>query len=423
MSMDNVSFDTILHGGLVLDPATGRNGMFDIGVTGGRVAAIESDLSKAQASEKIDVSGKLVTAGMIDTHAHIYQHVTGKFGLEPDLVGVRSAVTTLVDQGGPSCMTIGGFKNFLAKKSDSRMLCYMSCYLVGGLEGHLYPELHSPSAMNIDHSVRVARENRAMVRGIKGHAEIGGASRWGLEVLKMAKEIARQAELPLYIHLGQMWPSVEEGDVPSADELIRALVPLMDPGDVLSHPFTRHPGGFVSMDTGEVHPIVFEALARGVLVDVGHGSHFSFEMAKRVLDAGVRPFTLGADLHGYNVSVPGEGLSDADRSASPFAGSAPFNLTVAMSELLALGLTLDETVATVTSNPAKLLKMEDEIGSLQVGRVADISVVEILNGRFKLSDNSGVDVVTDKLVFPRFCLREGRKIEADSPLIPPPFYA
>jgi dihydroorotase len=421
--MDNVSFDTILHGGLVLDPATGRNGMFDIGVTGGRVAAIEPDLSKAQASEKIDVAGKLVTAGMIDTHAHVYQHVTGRFGLEPDLVGVRSAVTTLVDQGGPSCMTIGGFKNFLAKKSDSRMLCYMSCYLVGGLEGHLYPDLHSPNAMNIDHSVRVARENRAMVRGIKGHAEIGGASRWGLEVLKMAKEIARQAELPLYIHLGQMWPSVEEGDVPSADELIRALVPLMDPGDVLSHPFTRHPGGFVSMETGEVHPIVFEALARGVLVDVGHGSHFSFEMAKRVLDAGVRPFTLGADLHGYNVQVPGEGVSEEERSANPFGGSAPFNLTVAMSELLALGLTLDETVATVTSNPAKLLKMEDEIGSLQVGRMADISVVEILNGRFKLSDNSGVDVVTDRLVSPRFCLREGRRIEADSPLIPPPFYA
>lgn len=423
MSMDNVSFDTILHGGLVLDPATGRNGLFDIGVTGGRVAAIEPDLSKAQASEKIDVSGKLVTAGMIDTHAHVYQHVTGRFGLEPDLVGVRSAVTTLVDQGGPSCMTIGGFKNFLAKKSDSRMLCYMSCYLVGGLEGHLYPDLHSPNAMNIDHSVRVARENRAMVRGIKGHAEIGGASRWGLEVLKMAKEIARQAELPLYIHLGQMWPSVEEGDVPSADELIRALVPLMDPGDVLSHPFTRHPGGFVSMETGEVHPIVFEALARGVLVDVGHGSHFSFEMAKRVLDAGVRPFTLGADLHGYNVQVPGEGVSEEERNANPFGGSAPFNLTVAMSELLALGLTLDETVATVTANPAKLLKMENEIGSLQVGRVADISVVEIMNGRFKLSDNSGVDVVTDKLVSPRFCLREGRRFDADSPLIPPPFYA
>ena len=221
MSMDNVSFDTILHGGLVLDPATGRNGMFDIGVTGGRVAAIKSDLSKAKASEKIDVSGKLVTAGMIDTHAHIYQHVTGKFGLEPDLVGVRSAVTTLVDQGGPSCMTIGGFKNFLAKKSDSRMLCYMSAISWADLKDILS---RTPFSQRNEHRSQRARgaRNRAMVRGIKGHAEIGGASRWGLEVLKMAKEIARQAELPLYIHLGQMWPSVEEGDVPSADELIRA---------------------------------------------------------------------------------------------------------------------------------------------------------------------------------------------------------
>ena len=423
MAQENVRFDTILHGGTVVDPATGRHGKFDIGVTDGRIAAVEPDLASGAASQKIDVSGKIVTAGLIDTHAHVYQHVTGKFGLNPDLVGVRSGVTTLVDQGGPSCMTLGGFKHFLANKADSRTLCYISCYLVGGMEGHLYPDLHGPSGINVDHTVRVARANRDIVRGIKGHAEIGGASRWGLDVLKLAKEIARQSELPLYIHLGQMWPSVEEGHVPDADELIRTLVPLMDPGDVLAHPFTRHPGGFVSMETGEVHPIVFEALARGVLVDVGHGSHFSFEMAKRVLDAGVRPFTLGADLHGYNVRIPAEGLDADERDANPFAGAAPFSLSIAMTELLALGLTLDEVIATVTMNPAKLLHMEDEIGSLTVGKVADVSVMELVSGRFKLSDNSGVDVVTDTLVTPRFCLREGRMFESDSPLIPPPFYA
>ena len=416
--MNTVSFpyDLVLTGGTVIDPATGLNGRYDVAITGGKIAAVVPDLSQVQAREKIDVSGKLVTAGMIDTHAHVYEHVTGKFGLNPDMVGVRSGVTTLIDQGGPSCMTIGGFRNYLVDTADSRLLCFISCYLVGGLEGHLYPDLYGPHGVNVEHTVRVAKENLDIVRGIKAHAEIGGQSRWGLEVIKTGREIARQTGLPLYIHLGQLWPSLEEGPVPDADELIRELVPYMEPGDVLAHPFTRHPGGFVSKES-DVHPIVFEAIARGVRVDVGHGSHFSFEVAKRVLDAGVRPFTLGADLHGYNVRAPSAAGADA-REDNPFFGIAPFSLTIAMSELLALGMTMEEVVATVTSNPAAMVRMEDEIGALKVGRDADVSVMEVLNGRFKLSDNSGVEVVTDKLIRPVFCLRDGVRHDSDSPLIP-----
>jgi dihydroorotase len=254
------------------------------------------------------------------------------------------------------------------------------------------------------------------VRGIKAHAEIGGQSRWGLDVIKTGRKIADQTGLPLYIHLGQLWPSLEEGPVPDADELIRELVPIMEPGDILAHPFTRHPGGFVSKE-GEVHPIVFEAIDRGVRVDVGHGSHFSFEVARRVLDAGVRPFTLGADLHGYNVRVPVAGM-DKVREESPFAGIAPFNLTIAMTELMTLGMPLAEIIATVTANPAVMVRMEDEIGALKVGREADVSVLEILNGRFKLSDNSGVEVITDRLIRPVFCLRGGVRHDSDSPFIP-----
>ncbi len=314
-------------------------------------------------------------------------------------------------------MTIGGFRNYLVNTADSRLLCFISCYLVGGLEGHLYPELYGPHGVNVEHTVRVAKENLDIVRGIKAHAEIGGQSRWGLEVIKTGREIARQTGLPLYIHLGQLWPSLEEGPVPDADELIRELVPFMEPGDILAHPFTRHPGGFVSKE-GDVHPIVFEAIARGVRVDVGHGSHFSFEVAKRVLDAGVRPFTLGADLHGYNVRIPSASADKSVREANPFFGIAPFSLTIAMTELLALGMPLPEIVATVTSNPAIMVRMQDQIGTLKAGREADVSVLEILNGRFKLSDNSGVEVVTDKLIRPVFCLRAGVRHDSDSPLIP-----
>jgi dihydroorotase len=410
-----MQFDTIIKGGHVIDPAANRDGLFDLGLRDGRIAAIEPNLSAHAGRDVRDVTGKIVLPGMIDTHGHVYQHVTGKFGLNADMVGVQSGVTTVVDQGGPSCMTLPGFRAFIAEPSKSRVLCFISAYLVGGLEGHYYPELYGPDQVNVAHTVRVARENPDLVRGIKAHAEIGGASRWGLDVIRLGKEIARGAGLPLYIHLGQLWPE-KEGTHIDPDELVRELVPLMDAGDVLAHPFTRHPGGFISTETGNVHPIVWAALERGVTVDVGHGSHFSFDMARQVIEAGIKPYTLGADMHGYNVKVASK---DEDRAKNPFFGVAPFNLTNAMSKLLYLGMDLGEVVATVTANPAKMLGLESEIGTLAVGREADISVIECLEGAFDLSDNSGVAVTAPRMIVPTFCLRAGEFFVASSPLVPP----
>ena len=409
--------DLLLKGGHVIDPATGVDGIADVAIQDGRILAVEPSIAADNAREVVDVGGKIVIAGMIDTHAHVYQHVLGKFGLNADMVGVQSGVTTLLDQGGPSCMTLGGFRNFIVAPAKTRILTFLSCYLVGGMEGHLYPELHGPGQMNVEHTVRVARENLDLVRGIKAHAEIGGASRWGLEVIKLASRIARDVGVPLYIHLGQLWPALEGSNV-DPDEVVREVVPLMQPGDVLAHPFTRHPGGFVSAETGEVHPVVWEAIERGLVFDVGHGSHFSFEMARRVLAAGIRPHTLGADLHGYNVRVPDASESEATRR-NPFFGVAPFSLTHAMTELLTLGLALSEIVPLVTSNPAKLVGMADSIGALKGGREADVSVLEVISGRFELRDNSGEMVVAPEMIVPVFALKGGAKYDAVSPLIPP----
>lgn len=409
--------DLLLRGGHVIDPATGRDETADVAIADGRILAVGRDLP-AVARETLEMSGRIVIPGMIDTHAHIYQHVTGKFGLNPDMVGVYSGVTTVVDQGGPSCMTIGGFRHFIAEPAHTRVLCFISAYLVGGLEGHLYPDLYGPGQLNVDHTVRAARENADLVRGVKAHAEIGGASRWGLDVIRIGKEIAREAGLPLYIHLGQLWPE-KDGVSLDPDEVVRALIPIMEPGDILAHPFTRHPGGFVSTETGMVHPVVWEALDRGVTVDVGHGSHFSFEMARKVMEAGIWPYTLGADMHGYNVRLP-NATDISTRKTNPFFGVAPFNLTNAMTKLLTLGMALPEVIATVTANPARMLRLEGQIGALRPGMTADISVLEIKKGNFELSDNSGVKVTASELIVPVMALRAGRRFDATSPLVPTP---
>ena len=122
-------------------------------------------------------------------------------------------------------------------------------------------------------------------------------------------------------------------------------------------------------------------------------------------------------MHGYNVRVP-DGDESSTRSRNPFFGVAPFNLTNAMSKLLALGMTLPEVAATVTSNPAKMIGLADSLGSLQVGREADISVLDLHTGRFDLKDNAGETVTASEMLMPSFVLRAGKRYDVDSPLVP-----
>src|ERR1051326_5465268 len=418
---DNRPYDVLLRSGHVICPDSGVNGVMDVAVRDGKIAAVQKDILPTSAKETIDVRGRIVIPGMIDTHAHVYRYVSGRFGLDADLVGVHSGVTALIDQGGPSCMTLPGFRHFAAEPAKSRVYAFLSSYLVGGLEGHLYPNLYSPDCINIQATVDAAKANLDLVRGIKGHAEIGGFARWGIKVLQMSAEIGRKTDLPLYVHFGQLWGLPKSGaNGEDADTILERVIPELRPGDILAHPFTRHPGGFVNRD-GEVHGVIRAAIAAGLKIDVGHGSHFSYRIARKALDAGIVPHTLGADMHGYNTEVPappGTPGQHYDDENHPFRGQARFSLTQAMSSMLALGLALTDVVPMVTSNPAQMLGMTDRVGALKPGYAADVSVLSDDRGRFILRDNEDNRVTAERLLRPAFCLRAGQRYDPDARILP-----
>jgi len=115
---------------------------------------------------------------------------------------VQSAVTTLVDQGGPSCMTLPGFRHFVAEKAKSRTYAFLSAYLVAVWKSLL------PTSMARRRRHRCHRESgdcqsRSGSR-IKAHAEIGGFARWVSASSKMAAEIGRRADIPVYVHFGSL---------------------------------------------------------------------------------------------------------------------------------------------------------------------------------------------------------------------------
>ncbi len=89
-------YDLVLKDGHVICPASGIDGVMDVAVMDGKIALVGKDILPSTARQVVDVCGKLVLPGMIDTHAHIYRYVTGRFGLEADMVGVESGVTALI---------------------------------------------------------------------------------------------------------------------------------------------------------------------------------------------------------------------------------------------------------------------------------------------------------------------------------------
>jgi dihydroorotase len=280
--------------------------------------------------------------------------------------------------------------------------------------------------------VKAITENRDIVKGIKAHAEVGGYSRWGIETLKLAKQASREARVPVYVHLGRLWGEAD-GTRIDPDTVVPEMIPLLDPGDIIAHPFTKNPGAFVSRE-GTLHPLLLEAVRGGVRIDVGRGGHMSFGAARTVLDAGIVPFTVGADVHGYTIHRPDDGVWDAGyfeeahgaeaaasfsrpKRARPIGGAAVFSLVQVMNELVALGLSVPDVIRMVTANAAVMLGMGGEIGTLAPGTVADVSVLAFDAGSWTLEDSLGAQIAVSQRLRPEFALKAGKVYRADSPLL------
>ncbi|KAJ7380790.1 hypothetical protein OS493_007172 [Desmophyllum pertusum] len=93
-----LSFDLIIRNGRVLDPASGLDIIADVGVKSRRISSVVPHLEGISGLEEFDASGCIVTAGLIDSHVHVYQHAT-PLGIDVDETCLARGVTTVVDAG------------------------------------------------------------------------------------------------------------------------------------------------------------------------------------------------------------------------------------------------------------------------------------------------------------------------------------
>ena len=377
-------YDLLLKGGTVVDPSTGLDGIRDVAVHGGVIARIAPDIGSGEATRTIDVAGKIVAPGLIDCHAHVFDGCN-RTGVHPDLGGVYAGVTTIVDAGSAGAATFGGFPRHVIPNCHTEVIPFLHICQTGLATN---PDIIAESSINLDDTLRVADQYKGLICGIKARMVSPALEIMGMEMPRLAKRAARESGIKLMVHIGD----TEKRYDPT---VIRSLLPLLEQGDILTHYFTANPGGVLDAN-GKLVPEAREAADRGVWFDTAHGRmNFSFDVGRRIIDQGLLPHCISTDL-----TVPGR-------------LNTVHSMTEMMTRFLGLGFTLPQVVTMCTANPARAIGAAHRLGSLTIGRQADISVLEIREGDWTVYDVLRASLRVTRAVVPFVTVKRGRVFTPD----------
>lgn len=376
-------YDLVLRGGTVIDPAQGLNTPMDVAVDNGTIAEVAPAIA-SEARRTIDVKGRVVAPGLIDLHAHVFEGVTA-MAVQPDLAGVRAGVTTIVDAGSAGSGTFEAFPRHILPNNVTEVLPFLHISQTGLAHN---PDIVAAASIDLDATFRVLDAHKGLIRGIKARMVSPALEILGMEMPRLAKRAAREANLPLMVHIGDT-----TGRYPS--DVIRELLPLLEPGDIVTHLFTANPGGVLDAE-GKLVPEARELKDRGVWLDTAHGRlNFAFDVGRKVLDQGLIPDCISTDL-----TIPGRQLS-------------VHSMVEMLARLMGLGFTLEQVIGMCTLNPARVLGEQDRLGSLAVGRQADVSVLELRQGDWMVHDTFGGSLRISQCVVPVVTLKRGEVFETE----------
>jgi dihydroorotase len=369
----------LLKGGRLIDPASGKDGVLDIGVRDGKIEAIGAKLESGGATV-INVKDQIVTPGLIDVHLHLMKGL-GAFGVDPDIFGVGSGVTTVVDAGSSGHSLLNVFRNYVTSSAKTRVLNYINLSTLGGVTGPGYSILADPRLIDEDKIEKAVEANRDIIVGIKIMATGGALGAQGLKPLERARKLGDRLKLPLLVHIGESWTK------DSAPVHVGDVLKYLRAGDIVTHMFTVHPGGLLD-GNGKLWPQVRDAKESGVLMDVGHGLHnLNFDVARKVLDQGLHPDGVSTDGHRGNRAGP------------------VYDLPTTMAKLMALGFSLNQVIEMATANAARLLGRSNELGTLRIGDRADISVLTIEDREWQAVDSQKGTIPAHQTILPVYAIR------------------
>src|SRR6185436_4819108 len=324
-----MKFDLVIAGGEVLDPGAGLTGVMDVGIVGGKIAAMAPSLSSADAVRTVSAKGYRVFPGLVDIHAHVL--VNGHdMGIHTDSCLRATGVTTLCDAGSTGSSNFAALRGVLDHHVRTRVRAFVNLSAIGIIGTARGGELsHFPYA-DPEGCARTIIENPDICIGVKLRYGPGLVWEYTTEPVKMARRTAAMAGVPFMIH-------ITDSPIPLPEILAE-----MAPGDIVTHCYHGRANGIMGPEKELVLKEVVEAQRHGIVFDCAHGrNHFSFRMIEKALDQGFLPDTISTDL----------------TTTSATKGPV-WDLATTMSKLLHFGMSLDDLVTRATAAPAKIMGYE-----------------------------------------------------------------
>jgi len=380
--VDTPRYDLLLKGGHVIDPANERDGRMDVAVSGRKIAAVEKDIPADQAAKVVEVTGLYVTPGLIDIHYHIGHGGAPLNWFAPDSpdlevplataslttsprsqlvplgvpadLALQSGVTTIVDAGTAGADTFLQEKEEVIDQANVRVLAFLNI-VANGMKGGLEQNV---DAMDVKRCADTVLRYSDIIVGVKT------AHYWPQKALDelhpswaavdRAIGCGEAAKVPVMF---DFWPRPER---PYADLILQKA----RPGDIHTHVFAQQFP--ILLPDGKINPILQQARNRGVIFDLGHGGgSFWFRNAVPAVKQGFVPDSLSTDLHTGDFTI--------------------LSMSNVISKFLNMGVPLSDLIRRATVNPAHEIH-RPELGTLSVGREADIAVLEELHGHFGYID-------------------------------------
>ena len=374
-----MAINLILKGGRIIDPSQRLDAVTDIGFGDGKIAAIGANLAAGPETEVLDVSGHIVTAGLIDLHTHVYWGGTS-LGIDAEQFCRTSGVTTCIDTGSAGPGNFAGFRKHVIEPSAVRILAYLHVSFAG-IFGYsktvMVGESEELRLMAPLEAVEVAEANRDVIVGIKVRVGRHSSGTSGAAPLDIALQAASQASMPLMCHIDFPPPSYED------------VLERLRPGDILTHAFRPFPNAPIDHQ-GKVKDAVLRARKRGVMFDIGHGKgSFAFKTARGMLANSFYPDTISSDVHALCINGPA------------------FDQVTTLSKFLCMGMPLPDVIAASTVNAAMALK-RPELGTLKPGSIGDATILSVHKGEFDYIDVVGEHMVGDKRIFSNGVIIGGR---------------
>ncbi len=376
-----LAFDLLIQGGYVIDDRNGVDGLRDVGIKDGKIAAVAEHLDAKNALKTVDVTGLYVTPGLIDIHVHAYAG-TGERGsyagdnsVYPDGFTLRNGVTTVVDAGSSGWRSFDDFKQRVIDREKTSVLAEINIVGAGMRGGPWEQDL---ADMDGKLTGEKARQYPGLIVGIKtAHYE---GPEW--KPVDQAEIAAKSANIPVMVDFGDNRPE---------RPLLELASTHMRPGDIYTHCFSGLRGEQDPV-TGGPSEALLVMRRRGIYCDIGHGGgSFSWTVALPIVKSGYLPDSISTDLH---ITSMNGGMKDL--------------LNVA-DKLMAVGETLQQVIAQMTSHPAHEIKQE-QLGNLSLGAPADVAVLSLETGNFGFTDMYNTRLNANHKLVCQLTLRDGKVV-------------